>query len=943
MGVAAALILATLPTLFLPTSASAVQTPQTRVVSDDPVNWTPHVLDGRVMAIVQVGDLIVLSGEFTQVSSADGNTIYDRSNIVAFSASTGAVSTTFAPSADGEVAALAVAADGRSVYAGGFFDTIGGRPAKSLARIDIANGQLTSGFTIPTLDGRVKDLRLAGGRLWLAGTFVYVAGHRQPGLATINPATGAFDSFNRLVFAGPQNGGVMQIMKIDVTPDASRLVAIGNFTLVGDQRRVQIAMLNLSGTQASVANWQTEFYSATCSASFDSYMRDIDIAPDGSYFVVTTTGAYKAPPAPCDTVSRFETGTQGTGITPTWTSYTGGDTFYAVAATGTAVYVGGHFRWHNNPTGRDAAGPGAVGREGIATLDPENGLPLRWNPGRTKGVGVFDMVATSQGLWVGSDTDRIGNWEYHARIAFFPLAGGTTVPHPRVGALPANVYSVPSASGTTHPVVRHVDGSSSGSTTDVPGGGITWSGVRGGFMLGDELYAGWSNGDFTRRTFDGTSYGAPVTIETGDLISRDTAWHQDVAAATGMFWSGGRLYYTRSGSSALYYRTFTVESDVVGAQRFTASNNVPGVDFSRIAGMFVSGGWLYFGTSSDGNLRRIQFADGSPAGGTVQIVSGPTVDGNDWRSRAMFLDTHSVPPNQPPVASASVDCQFLTCTFSAADSRDPDGSIASYAWNFGDGTADTDATVTHTFAAAGHYVVRLTVTDNQGATAGTNADVTVTAPPVTVRFVGQAGANANVQNHQVTIPSTVQAGDRLLLLFSINTTTPTISAPTGVTGWTGVAARNTSSMVSRAWQKSAAASDAGRTVTVPLSGYAKGDLTVVAYRGPNIAVSAFAGVAETTARTTHTAPTVSLSPPATSATWLVSYWGEKSSATTALTPPAGQNVRRSASGIGGGRITALLTDAGVASGAASAGGLTATANSSSAHATMWSFVVGAHS
>ena len=69
--------------------AVAVQTAQTSIVSANPVNWTPHVLDGRVKAIVQTGDTIILGGSFTKVSSADGKTTYNRNNLVAFSATTG--------------------------------------------------------------------------------------------------------------------------------------------------------------------------------------------------------------------------------------------------------------------------------------------------------------------------------------------------------------------------------------------------------------------------------------------------------------------------------------------------------------------------------------------------------------------------------------------------------------------------------------------------------------------------------------------------------------------------------------------------------------------------------------------------------------------------------------------------------------------------------------
>ena len=46
---------------------------------------------------------------------------------------------------------------------------------------------------------------------------------------------------------------------------------------------------------------------------------------------------------------------------------------------------------------------------------------------------------------------------------------------------------------------------------------------------------------------------------------------------------------------------------------------------------------------------------------------------------------------------------------------DPDGTIASYAWTWGDTTAGTGKTATHTYPTAGSYQVSLTVTDDRGA------------------------------------------------------------------------------------------------------------------------------------------------------------------------------------------------------------------------------------
>jgi PKD repeat protein len=70
-----------------------------------------------------------------------------------------------------------------------------------------------------------------------------------------------------------------------------------------------------------------------------------------------------------------------------------------------------------------------------------------------------------------------------------------------------------------------------------------------------------------------------------------------------------------------------------------------------------------------------------------------------------------------------------TVRFDASGSTDADGSIASYAWNFGNGVTGTGATVQHSYPAAGNYLVTLTVTDNDGATARATQTVVVSAAP----------------------------------------------------------------------------------------------------------------------------------------------------------------------------------------------------------------------
>ena len=87
----------------------------------------------------------------------------------------------------------------------------------------------------------------------------------------------------------------------------------------------------------------------------------------------------------CDTTARWElppTKTGG-GLEPTWVNHTGGDTYWAVEITESAVYVGGHQRWSNNPRpspGGDNDGPGSLVRSWHRGARPLLGRPAVVEP-----------------------------------------------------------------------------------------------------------------------------------------------------------------------------------------------------------------------------------------------------------------------------------------------------------------------------------------------------------------------------------------------------------------------------------------------------------------------------------------------------------------------------------------------------------------------------------
>ncbi|NIO80976.1 MAG: PKD domain-containing protein [Candidatus Aminicenantes bacterium] len=78
-----------------------------------------------------------------------------------------------------------------------------------------------------------------------------------------------------------------------------------------------------------------------------------------------------------------------------------------------------------------------------------------------------------------------------------------------------------------------------------------------------------------------------------------------------------------------------------------------------------------------------------------------------------------------PVANFEVTTIGLTANF-IDTSSDPDGTIVSWFWDFGDGNTSTQQNPSHTYAASGTYTVTLTVTDNDGASDSISKIVTVT-------------------------------------------------------------------------------------------------------------------------------------------------------------------------------------------------------------------------
>jgi PKD repeat protein len=140
----------------------------------------------------------------------------------------------------------------------------------------------------------------------------------------------------------------------------------------------------------------------------------------------------------------------------------------------------------------------------------------------------------------------------------------------------------------------------------------------------------------------------------------------------------------------------------------------------------------YFAATSGLNVQ--------PSFGNLELSATATSLAANFRpaGAGTFTDSFTIAAgtsaNEPPTASFTSSCTDLACSVDGSASSDPDGSIASYAWTFGDGATATGAIASHAYAAAGTYTIGLTVSDNAGETATTTRSVTVAPPgqPVTL-------------------------------------------------------------------------------------------------------------------------------------------------------------------------------------------------------------------
>ena len=145
----------------------------------------------------------------------------------------------------------------------------------------------------------------------------------------------------------------------------------------------------------------------------------------------------------------------------------------------------------------------------------------------------------------------------------------------------------------------------------------------------------------------------------------------------------------------------------------------------------------------------------------VVAVDSTSDDHADWANPQVTCDTGPW-PNQPPqarfTATQSRTVPWNPVTFDAGSSTDPDGTIVSYSWDFGDGFRGTGVVVGHAFVASGRFSVVLTVTDNRQTSNAVSSDITVDFPPIAALSSNRTTARPGVPIQFAAFASTDSDG-----------------------------------------------------------------------------------------------------------------------------------------------------------------------------------------
>jgi hypothetical protein len=360
---------------------------------------TASVGSPRVLAILPVGDRIVVGGTFDSVIDPAGN-LYPAKNLAVFSASTGAADLSFAASANNTVTSLATDGQG-TVYVGGTFGTVNGTTRKGLAAIDVGTGALKPWTPSIVAPGQVDALAYSNGAVYAGGNFAGVtdgAGTSRAYLGKVSSQSGAVDT----AWTAAPNDRVRALAP--AADGTSRVFVGGDFTSVsGKASTNKIAAVGAGGTGAV----DTAFRAGGTNQR--SYAPVYDLTADSSRVYAAVAGSGGA----CAGLSA------STGAV-LWSDHSNGN-LQSVRLQGGLLYCAGHFNGTGSFLGQT--------RYKIAAVDPATGALNAFAPNVNSSQGPWALAADATHLYLGGDFSSISGVP-QPHFAMFVDTAAQTPPAP---------------------------------------------------------------------------------------------------------------------------------------------------------------------------------------------------------------------------------------------------------------------------------------------------------------------------------------------------------------------------------------------------------------------------------------------------------------------------------------------------------------------------------